>query len=249
MSNGNAFLLAVLFIGLPALALFGLRWKRGKERSASTCGTKAHPGGTIEALAWFVGPVLSKRQGGNKSPGMPAHPAPDIPGFGFDFPIGVDLPLRSGPKVDYVTFRHGPLTGKRQIRMRYRLEKAADVDVLAVPEVDATNRYQASMTLYFQQEGDNWTASGKYEAYRWYATQNGGSVVLEAGEHELVVPLDAGWTATQTSTTASNPKGFAAAKDNACCVGFVFGGNEVGYGHGARATGPARLVVTDFRVE
>jgi hypothetical protein len=52
----------------------------------------------------------------------------------------------------------------------------------------------------------------------------------------------------QTSSARSSPAAFRAAIANADQVGFVLGGGD-GFGHGVFATGPARLVVTDFRVE
>jgi hypothetical protein len=51
-----------------------------------------------------------------------------------------------------------------------------------------------------------------------------------------------------TSSARSNPSGFRDAILNADEVGFVLGGGD-GYGHGVYATGRARLVVTEFRVE
>jgi hypothetical protein len=52
----------------------------------------------------------------------------------------------------------------------------------------------------------------------------------------------------QSSSARTNPAAFRAALAEADQVGFVLGGGD-GYGHGVFATGPARIVVTDFRVE
>ena len=51
-----------------------------------------------------------------------------------------------------------------------------------------------------------------------------------------------------TSSADSNPDAFRDALAEADQVGFVLGGGD-GYGHGVFATGRARLIVTDFRVE
>jgi hypothetical protein len=241
-------LLVVLLLAAPIAAVVAfifLKKRRNRAaRTASTCGTKPHRGGTVVPSAWHIGPDLSGRGKGsawtNKSPGMRPHPDAHPEGFSIDFPTA------AGSKVDYVTFNHGPLTGKRQIRMRYRLELDPGVQVLAVPETDPNIVMRAQMTPVIIREGDDWTTAGAYEAYRWY---NIAYRYLEPGEHEMIVPLDSGWTATQVSTMASNPTGFKDAIDHACCVGFVFGGNEIGIGHGARATGRARMVVTAFEVE
>jgi hypothetical protein len=103
------------------------------------------------------------------------------------------------------------------------------------------------ITLYFQRRGDNWSGRGPFEAYRWYATFASQSPI-SAGEHEMVAPLSGNWTAVERSSARSNPAAFQAALADAGQVGFVLGGGD-GYGHGIFATGPARLVVTDFRVE
>ena len=189
---------------------------------------------TAEPGEWTIGPIV---RGRNYSRGMPLHPTPRR-GGGFV----IDLPEAPG-SVHYVTFRHGSLAGKRRIVMRYRIEAAPGVRI-----VPRTNPAQASMiTPFFQRSGDNWTARGPYEAYRWYATFATQSQ-LRPGTFEMVAPLNGNWTAVETSSARTNPGGFRDALANADQVGFVLGGGD-GYGHGVYATGPARLIVTEFRVE
>ena len=107
--------------------------------------------------AWTIGPVIGGR---NYSVGMPLHPSPGPRGS-----LAIDLPAPGG-NVSQVTFRHGPLTGKNRIVMRYRIEAPPGVRILP-----RTNPGQASMiTLFFQRRGDNWSGRGPFEAYRWYAT-------------------------------------------------------------------------------
>lgn len=186
------------------------------------------------AGAWTIGPII---RGRNYSRGMPLHPTP-LRGGGF----AIDLPQAPG-SVHYVTFRHGSLAGKRRIVMRYRIE--ADPGVRIVPR---TNPAQASMlTPFFQRSGDNWSARGPYESYRWYGTFATHSP-LRPGTFEMVAPLNGNWTAVETSSARTNPEGFRDAVANADQVGFVLGGGD-GYGHGVYATGRARLIVTDFRIE
>ncbi|WP_166037419.1 hypothetical protein [Sphingosinicella sp. YJ22] len=186
------------------------------------------------AGAWTIGPII---RGRNYSHGMPLHPTA-LRGGGF----AIDLPQAPG-SVHYVTFRHGSLAGKRRIVMRYRIEAAPGVRI-----VPRTNPAQASMiTPFFQRSGDNWSARGRYEAYRWYGTFATHSP-LQPGTFEMVAPLDGNWTAVERSSARTNPAGFRDAVANADQVGFVLGGGD-GYGHGVYATGRARLIVTDFRVE
>jgi hypothetical protein len=200
---------------------------------AAGAAADARPVG-MHASDWVIGPIVKGR---NYSRGMPLHPSPG-PGGGWH----VDLPPAPG-SVHYVTFRHGSLTGKSRIIMRYRVEAAPGVRIVprtapALPSI---------LTLYFQRAGDNWSGRGPFEGYRWYATF-ASHMPISPGEHQIVAPLNANWTAVQTSSARSNPAAFGTALAQADQVGFVLGGGD-GYGHGVYATGPARLIVTDFRVE
>jgi hypothetical protein len=239
----------IVIAGLAALVYFRLFQKKQAkaQQSESTCGTVAHPGGTLIPSAWHIGP--RSRVWGNRSPGMPEHPAAHPEGF------SIDIPTSPTSQVGYVTFNHGSLTGKHQIRMRYRVELEEGAKLYAVrednPQPDGVTAYPAMMTMYFQRAGDDWSAGGPFETYRWFAAR-GRDNYLREGEHELLIPLSAAadiWSATQGSVAVDKPVDFVTAKDNACCVGFVFGGNERSVGHGMRSTAPARLVVMDFIVE
>lgn len=199
----------------------------GGEAAART-DAAANPG------AWMIGPII---RGRNYSPGMPLHPTPRR-GGGFH----IDLPQAPG-SVHYVTFRHGSLAGKSRIVMRYRVEAAPGVQIVPTTVPAAPSM----ITPYFQRSGDNWSGRRRFEAYRWYATFATQSPV-RPGTHQIVAPLDANWTAVQTSSARANPAAFRDAVANADQVGFVLGGGD-GYGHGVHATGRARLIVTEFRVE
>ena len=188
----------------------------------------------LDPRAWVIGPVA---RGRNHSVGMPLHPSPRRDG-GWQ----IELPRAPG-SVHYVTFRHGPLTGKRRIVMRYRVE--AEPGARIAPSTSP--RSPSILTLYFQRGGDDWSARGRYETYRWYATF-ASHMPIEPGEHEIAAPLDGDWTAVLNSSARSDPEAFRAALAEADEVGFVLGGGD-GFGHGVFATGRARLVVTDFRVE
>jgi len=186
------------------------------------------------ASAWTIGPMTNR---GNYSRGVPLHPVPG-PGRAWH----IDLPGPGG-SVNYVTYRHGSLAGKRRIVMRYRIEAAPGVRI--VPRTAPGS--PSIITLYFQRGGDNWSGRGRFEAFRWYASFASQSPI-SAGEHVIVAPLSGNWTAVERSSARNNPAAFRDALANADEVGFVLGGGN-GYGHGVFATGPARLVITDFRVE
>jgi hypothetical protein len=207
--------------------------------SLGACGNGAEANasatvGTPNAAQWEIGPVI---RGRNYSQGMPLHPTPHR-GGGWQ----IDLPRAPG-SVHYITFPHGPLTGKRRIVLRYRIEAAPGVRI--VPPSDPQGN--SIITLYFQRAGDNWSGRRSFEAYRWYATFASHQPVV-AGEHEMIAPLDGNWTAVEASSARNNPRAFREAIANADRVGFVLGGGD-GYGHGVYATGRARLIVTDFRIE
>ena len=195
----------------------------------------AQPGANAgQAANWTIGPII---RGRNYSVAMPLHPSPRR-GGGWQ----IDLPRAPG-SVHYVTFRHGPLAGKRRIVMRYRIEAGRGVRLVASSDA----HFPAMITLYFQRSGDNWSGRGRFETYRWYATFASQSP-LAPGDHVLVAPLDGAWTAVETSRALANPAAFRQALAAADQVGFVLGGGD-GVGHGVSATGPARLIVTEFRVE
>jgi hypothetical protein len=204
----------------------------------SACGVEseasAQPAAASNPDAWTVGPIV---RGRNYSRGVPLHPTARR-GGGWQ----VDLPAAPG-SVHGVTFHHGPLAGKRRIVMRYRIEAARGVRILAASD----GRSPSMITLFFQRRGDNWSGRGRFETYRWYATF-ATQTPLTPGDHVMVAPLDGAWTAIETSKALTSPAAFRAALADADQVGFVLGGGD-GFGHGIFATGPARLIVTDFRVE
>ena len=214
---------AATLLGLALLLAFPAAAKRSA------------PVDPMDPAAWEIGPVIGAR---NYSVGMPLTPSAHPDGWYFDFP----QPDKAAGHVHYVTFRHGPLTGKSRIVLRYRIEAEPGVQIYP------TNYpgWLSSLVLYFQRRGDDWTGSGKFETYRWWSTFRA-HMPLTPGEHELSVGLDENWTAVRTSSAQSNPKAFRDAIRDADRVGFTFGGGD-GWGHGVYATGPARFVLTAFEI-
>ncbi len=200
----------------------------GSNGAAAAQSYQSDPG------AWTIGPFS---RGRNRSVGVPLHPTP---GRGGSFHI--DLPRAPG-SVHYVTFPHGSLAGKRRIVMRYRVLAAPGVKIVPTTAPNGPSM----ITLYFQRAGDNWSARGPFETYRWYATF-ATQAPITPGEHVMVAPLNANWTAILRSSARTEPAAFRDAIVNADQVGFVLGGGD-GYGHGVFATGRARLIVTEFAVE
>lgn len=219
------------------LAVGGVFAYRAWQRRDDFTGGLAKPSSdTMNAAIWRIGPTI---HGVNHSVGVPEIPLPHPEGWYFDIPY----PDANAGHVHYVTFHHGPLTGKRRLVLRYRIE--ADEGVVLHPRTAPGGG--AMLTLYFQRKGDDWSGQGKYDAYRQYATF-ATVYPLVPGEGEIVAPLDGAWTGTMYATRANDPAGFDAAVREAQAVGFVLGGGS-GYGHGAYASGPAWFVVTAFLVE
>lgn len=180
------------------------------------------------ASAWEIGPVIHDR---NYSPGL-SRPSPLEDGWGFA--------ISPWAEPHYVTFRHGSLRGKTQIRMRFRVEGPEGA---MIHGAKCPTGSPSAVTLYFQREGDDWATDGG----RWWATFASVPLAGSTGEIEIVAPLDANWTSVSTMTAANDPDAFAAARLDAGRVGFTFANCE-GVGHGARASVPVRFVVTRFQI-
>lgn len=182
--------------------------------------------------AWEIGPVI---RGKNYSKGMPVtmQDGPQGPWFAF--------PMQGRGEVHYVTLPVNSLEGARMITLRYRIDAAPGTRL-----VSADGSAQGIFGLAFQRAGDNWTARGRYETYRWYSPE---APVMTPGTHTFTVRLDdPRWGAIMTSNAGTNPQAFAAAKAEAQSVSMTFGGGT-GRGHGVYATGPARFTLLDFRID
>ena len=220
-----------LVMGLLVLVVAGVALGLFKNDIKTASSDSRNP------LDWEIGPIVN---GVNKSYKMPLHPRREPNAL---FAIDLPFPNKEAGHVHYVTYKHGSLKGKRFIRMRYELVMGADVKI--VP----TNfpQHLGMLTLYFQRRGDNWSASGKYETYRWWATF-ATHFPLVAGEHEIYASLSDKWTAIMVSDAIGESEAFEAALLDCERVGFTCGGGD-GYGHGFYATGPATLIVKEFVVE
>lgn len=184
------------------------------------------------ADAWIIGPVI---RGRNYSAGMPATLQAGRQGPWFPFPE------RGRGEVHYVTIRTGPLEGAQQITLRYKVDAWPGVQFIA-----QESQGQGKLGLALHRAGDNWSAKGRYEAYRWYSPA---FVPIEPGVHSITARLDdPSWGAVMTSTARTNAGTFGAALADTEAVSLTFGGDG-GRGHGVYATGPARFTVLDFRID
>lgn len=166
--------------------------------------------------------------------GTPSHPTSLATGWEFAFPVG------SG-SVNYVTV---PFEAAHPILGR---------TLVATFVVESTNAVYVpangtdgppSMHLYMQRQGDNLSAQGVYQYYRWWCA-NGYD--LGAKDNQVVAiscPLvSTSWTSVYGQQDAAE---FAAALSNLAYVGVTFGGSD-GYGHGVYlAQGSATFTMLSY---
>jgi len=208
-----------------------------KKLVTSTVGLVALVGGAAAAAlppagAWTIGPII---RGKNYSVGMPMtlQQGPQGPGFAF--------PAAGRGSVHYVSLDTGPLEGARSITVRYRIDAAPGTRFVA-EQTGAPGQFG----LVFQRAGDNWSAKGRYETYRWYSPR---IVPLKAGVSTFTVSLaDPDWVGVQSSHSGTSAQAFAAALADTESVSMTFG-SAAGRGHGVYATGPARFTLLDFRID
>lgn len=184
------------------------------------------------AEAWQIGPVI---RGRNYSIGMPAtmQPGPQGPRFAF--------PSAGEGSVHYVTLATTALAGAREITVRYRVDAERGTRFVA----QETNN-PGKLGFAFQRAGDNWSAKGRYEAFRWYSPD---IEPLTPGVHSFTARLDdPRWVGVISSNAATNRDGYAAALADTQSVSLTFG-DEAGRGHGVYATGPATFTILDFRID
>ena len=180
-----------------------------------------HP---LDASAWSI----------QFSRGMPPQPAASQGGWSIDFPY----PRRG--HVNYVSFRPGPLAGRRAIVVDLQIDAAPGTRFVARENPGEP----ATVSLILQRRGDRLTA--RYANYRWYAPAH--TVLrLAPGRHRLTVPIDSRWTSVLGQPAASNRRAFGDALADTDRVGLVFGTRSA-RGHGVFDTGPARLTATGFQI-
>lgn len=179
------------------------------------------------AGAWEIGPFIKGR---NYSVGMPSRPEPVGGAVAFEFP-------RAGGEIDALTTAVGPLDGARAITLRYRIDAARGTRFVPAEAPDQT----ATVSLYLQRAGDNWTARGRYASYRWYVPARA-VMPIRPGEYTVTVRLDESWTNVNGKSRAEDPLGFADALDDTATIGIAFGTGSA-RSHGVYATGPGRFTL------
>lgn len=186
------------------------------------------------ASQWEIGPWV---RGRNYSEGMPANPEA-APGGGVRFAF----PQAGRGQVDAMTTAIGPLDRARSITIRYRIDAAPGTRFVAFENPDQT----ATVSLYFQQAGDNWSGRGRFGSYRWYVPAEG-IIPLAPGERTVTVRLDGPWTNVNGQPWTADPDGFAQAREQAATLGIAFG-SAARRSHGVYATGRASFTLLGLEV-
>jgi hypothetical protein len=189
------------------------------------------------ASGWEIGPII---RGKNYSVGMPLRPNQTQHGWSFEFPVG----SRAAGHVHYVSFKPGSLSHTSRVTVQYKVTAAPGTRF--VPQ--EYPHQSGTVSLFFQREGDNWSARGNYAFYRWYAPAHSVKVIAP-GVHEIRVDIDdPQWISVLGGrNAASSPAEFGAALENAGRIGLVFG-SAGARGHGVFATAPARFELLSFEL-
>ena len=111
---------------------------------------------------------------------------------------------------------------------------------------DETPDQPATVSLYFQRGGDDWSARGRMASYRWYAPP-AAVIPLTPGERTVTVRLDAGWTNVNGKPVSDDPQGFAAARAETAMLGVAFG-SASRRSHGVYVTGRATFTLLAVEV-
>lgn len=193
----------------------------------------------VLVLAAVIGLLLYRRKRRSAprwrfygSPGMPK--APTVSGVGWWF----NFPTKPSSHVHYVQdFEPPALRPGMTLTARFRI----DGTTVFIPQERPTEI--ATVSLLIQRKGDDWSARGKYAAYRWYS---GDQIALAPGEHVLSVPLTA--EAFGDVYGGHDPQAFAEALANVENIGLVFG-SPGGRGHGVYATQPSSFALLSIGVQ
>jgi hypothetical protein len=127
--------------------------------------------------------------------------------------------------------------------MRYRIDAAPGTRFIP----DETPGETATVSLYFQRRGDNWSARGRFGSYRWYVPARA-VLPLEPGDHTITIGFDEVWTNVNGVPNAQDPAGYQSALANTSMVGIAFG-SAGRRSHGVYATGPAQFTLLALDIQ
>mgnify|MGYP001211623105 CR=1 FL=1 len=188
----------------------------------------------LVAVAAFAYTVYQKRPRGwlfRWCEGMPKRPSRVGNGWSFTFP------MQGQGHVNYVQWFTPPsLKNVRELHAYFTIEGS---EFQTMEHFDPP--HPATVTMIIQRRGDNGSAVGEYQSYRWYSKE---MVKLMPGTYSLKIPLDvAHWGDIYNGHDDAL---FQKACQNVESIGLVFG-SAGGRGHGVCAT--ARCTFTLLSME
>lgn len=174
------------------------------------------------------------------SVGMPTAPTLIPGGFTFGFPSlpnSVHYLVKSINRPPVSFSMAGSLDASADAVFDWHIPGGTNVDGGLPP----------NFRFYFQRSGDNMSAQGDYQYYRWWS--NPDCVELKNGSFALNVPMDPSrWSSIYGVFGDAAGSHFTDAISNCEYVGITFGGGGA-FGHGITLTsGTAKLTVTQFDV-
>ena len=231
----DGFTILILLLTAAVTVFVVMRSRKGKDSVTPQPRPKPiRSFGLMDPRSWDIGPTIG---GKRYSVGVPEQPSRHAEGWQFEFPVAPG-------HVNYVTVDPGSLKGKTALRFQFRIEGDPGVELVGEESPDRPTMISG----FIQRKGDNWSAKGEFEAYRWWCRTHRVDAPQVGQSYDLVVPFDGEWGAVQTSRTdAGQRAAFEAALANVDRVGITWADNT-GLGHGAFATGKARFIMTGFEV-
>jgi hypothetical protein len=204
-------------------------------------GPPGPPGISMDVTHWWVG----------FSVGAPATPTQAGSGWYVDIPVatGADTgptckSRATCPHLNMIALNPGAaISGTVTLKVQ--------VDTTGTPvfnyNLDGTETCNnpARISLYFQRGGDDYSAVGEKEFYRWWSNDQ-----LVIGSGTLSVALQPqNWFSVYGKNGSTNPALFAAALASPRALGMTFGGGCTGH-HGVNVSGgTARFNALNFVVQ
>lgn len=159
----------------------------------------------------------------------------------FDFPIAPG-------HIDYLIRQAPPLVLNKNILMSFTL--TGNGAIIPGPN---SGTPPARARLFFQRAGDDFSALGPLEFYRWWSVNfidlsMSGSYSPDTSKYLLTEMLTPDrWTSVYGKSGVGNEAAFAEAVANAANVGITFGADFAGHGD-MIASGSTRFTMTQFEV-
>lgn len=146
------------------------------------------------------------------------------------FPV---LTMEGAREPHYLVKPHGDITGAKNMVVTLRVDLLDGDNPFFYAKDAKSDTVQATMSAFFQRDGDDMYAKGNKQFYRWWSVD---TLNVRAGVQTLIVPLHPEaneWTSVYGKRCKAHTAEFEAAKKECRQIGVTFGGGG-GRGHGIR---------------